>query len=268
MKLLLLPLLLMALQINAAPLRLVSLAPHTTELVYALKAGDQLLAVSDHSDYPEAAKALPRVASYQGVDFEALMRLKPDLILAWQGGNKPQDLQRLRSLGFTLFLSQPQQPADIADDVEQLGRLLDKPQLAGRLAAEYRDRLETLKQAYLNKAPVRVLYYMWPSPMMSIGSGAWASQLLAICNARNIFADAPTDYPEVTLEGIIQRQPQVIIGAITQSAEKLRAFWRPWLALLGLSSDKIRQVDPDPLHRFSLRQVEGIQSLCQQIHRQ
>lgn len=106
------------------PQRIVSLAPHTTELVYSLKAENRLLAVSDYSDYPEAAKALPRIASYQGVNFEALVKLQPDLVLVWQGGNKPQDIQRISSLGYRLFISSPQHPADIADEVEALGELL------------------------------------------------------------------------------------------------------------------------------------------------
>ncbi|GAB3011960.1 cobalamin-binding protein [Bowmanella dokdonensis] len=251
---------------TAAPERLVSLAPHTTELVYSLEAGHKLLAVSDYSDYPEPAKSLPRVASSQGVDFEALMRLQPDLILAWQGGNKPQDLQRLQSLGFKLFLSHPDHPADIAEEVLELGRLLDKQELAARLANDYLGRLSQLEQKYQGKDPVRVLYYMWPSPMMSIGPGAWASKLLNLCHAENVFSDSPSDYPEVTLEGVVQRRPQVIVGAIKQPLTSLQDFWQPWLSLLELYPSSVRQVNPDPLHRFSLRQVDGIESLCRQIH--
>lgn len=247
------------------PQRIISLAPHITELIYSLKADDRLLAVSDYSDYPEAAKALPRVASYQGVNFEALMKLQPDLVLVWQGGNKPQDIDRLRALGYRLFISSPAQPEDIADETEALGELLGQSSLAKRLAQEYRLSLQRISARYTDTSPLRVFYYMHPKPLMSIGSGAWANRLLELCNSTGIFADAINDYPEVTLEEVIKRQPQAIVAAQHQHIEQIQEFWQPWLTLLRLSEAQIAVVNPDILHRFSLRLPEGIKHLCQQL---
>lgn len=248
------------------PQRIVSLAPHTTELVYSLKADDRLLAVSDYSDYPEAATVLPRIASYQGVNFEALVKLQPDLVLVWQGGNKPQDIQRIRALGYELFVSSPAQPADIADEVEALGKVLGKPILAAKLAQQHRQALQQISERYRQAAPLKVFYYMHPKPLMSIGNNAWANHLLALCNSTNIFADAVNDYPEVTMEEVIKRQPQAIVAAQSQRIQQIKDFWQPWLPMLKMDNQHIVRVDPDRLHRFSLRLSDGADAMCRQLH--
>jgi vitamin B12 transport system substrate-binding protein len=249
------------------PQRIVSLAPHTTELIYSLNAEDRLLAVSDYSDYPEAAKALPRIASYQGVDFEALVKLQPELVLVWQGGNKPQDIQRIRALGYRLFVSSPQQPADIANEVEMLGEVLGKRSLARRLAQQHRQALQGISERYRQAPPLEVFYYMHPKPLMSIGGGAWANHLLELCNSTNIFANAVNDYPEVTVEEVIRRQPQAIVAAQRQDMQQVKNFWQPWLPMLRLNTENIIRVDPDRLHRFSLRLTDGAEAMCRQLHR-
>lgn len=249
------------------PQRIVSLAPHTTELVYSLNAEDRLLAVSDYSDYPEAAKGLPRIASYQGVNFEALVKLQPDLVLVWQGGNKPQDIQRIRALGYRLFVSSPKQPVDIADEVEALGEVLGQRPLATKLAQQHRQALQGISERYRQAPPLEVFYYMHPKPLMSIGGGAWANYLLELCNSTNIFANAVNDYPEVTMEEVIKRQPQAIVAAQRQDLQQVKDFWQPWLSMLKMDNHNIISVDPDRLHRFSLRLSDGAAAMCRQLHR-
>ncbi|GGD50565.1 cobalamin-binding protein [Lacimicrobium alkaliphilum] len=250
----------------ATPQRIVSLAPHTTELVYSLEAGERLLAVSDYSDYPEAAQALPRIASYQGVNFEALVRLEPDLVLVWEGGNKPQDIRKIRTLGYNVFVSSPGRPEDIADEVETLGDLLGKGALAKDLAQTYRQSLKQIAARYAHTPPIRVFYYMHPKPLMSIGSGAWANKLLSLCNSNNVFSDAINDYPEVTMEEVIRRQPQAIVAAQHQDEGSIQQFWQPWHSLLKMDGEHIVRINPDKLHRFSLRLSNGVKTLCQKLH--
>lgn len=250
----------------AEPQRIISLSPHLTELAFALNSGDKLVAVSDYSDYPEQAKQLPSVASFQGVNFEAVMRLKPDLILAWRGGNKPQDLSRLQSLGFKLFYSSPQKPADIANELEALGTLLNQPQRAQSLADDFRQQLERIKNKYSQQTPVATFYYMWPTPLMTVGPNAWASKLLNICGATNIFAASPTDYPEVPMEQVLTRKPQLIIAAQKTSADDIQAFWQKWLPMFAQPTPRVEKVNPDRLHRFTPRLINGLQDLCHTIH--
>ncbi|MFT4937204.1 MAG: vitamin B12 transport system substrate-binding protein [Paraglaciecola sp.] len=243
--------------------RIISLAPHTTELVYALGVGDKLVAVSDYSNFPEEASLLPSVANHNGVDFEQIMRLQPDLILAWRGGNKPQDLARLRSLGYKLYYSNPIIPADISSELRQLGALLGKSERGIEMADAFSSEMENIKIQYRSENKIAVFYYMWPSPLMTIGGKAWANQLLDICGARNIFDDAPTPYPEVNMEQVIRRKPHKIIAAMHTSLADADTFWR---TKVGTMPIQLVVVDPDQLHRFTPRLTSGLKNLCQQLH--
>lgn len=247
----------------AAPQKIISLAPHITELVFALGAGDKLVASSDYSTYPEQAKSLPSVANHNGVDFEQIMRLKPDLIIAWQGGNKPQDLARLSAMGFNIYYSSPQKPADIADEIEALGKILNTETLAKQISADFQKELANIESRFNNQQNISVFYYMWPKPLMTIGDGAWANQLLSICGARNVFDDAPSAYPEVGIEEVIHRQPQKIVAAMNVSHSDAETYWQKWRHLLNAP---LIVVDPDKLHRFTPRLLNGLNALCQALH--
>jgi vitamin B12 transport system substrate-binding protein len=249
-----------------SPKRIISLAPHLTELAYALKVGDRLVAVSDYSDYPEQASRLPSVASFQGVDFEAIVRLKPDLILAWQGGNKPQDLARLTSLGFTLFYSNPKKLSDISTEVRALGDALNQTEIGEQLATNFDVTLGAIKAEYQSEVQIPVLYYLWPKPLMTIGQSAWGNELLSVCGARNIFDDAINDYPEVPIESVVRRKPRVIVAVNKESQQQITHFWRPWLPLLERSERHLKQANPDLLHRFTPRLLTGLSELCKHIH--
>jgi vitamin B12 transport system substrate-binding protein len=246
-----------------SPNRIISLAPHTTELVHALGAGDRLVAVSDFSDFPEDAKLLPSVASFQGVSFEQILRLKPDLIVAWQGGNKPQDLNRLAAMGMTIFYSSPQTPEDIAKEIIQLGDILGLQAEAKRLSVSMQQRLIKIRKKYSKEAKIPVFYYMWPTPLMSIGKGAWADQLLSYCGAKNIFYDAIVPYPEVSLEQVIIRQPQFLIAAMNTEVKIAQSHWSSVRTLINAP---VITVDPDLLHRFTPRLIDGLVDMCEKLN--
>jgi len=243
--------------------RIISLAPHTTELIYALGAGENVLAVSDYSNFPLEASQLPSVASHNGLDFEKIIRLQPDLIVAWQGGNKPQDLARLASLGFKLYYSHPQGPEDISDDLRRLGLVLGQRRRAEKLAQAFTRDLADIKALYHADKKIPVFYYMWSSPLMTIGSKAWVNDLLNICGAQNIFSDAPTPYPEVSVEQVVRRQPQKLIAGMNTSLSDASTFWQGKRDLLAAP---LMIVNPDKLHRFSPRLIDGLKQLCRKIH--
>ncbi|MFS1704508.1 cobalamin-binding protein [Alteromonas sp. AMM-1] len=242
--------------------RIVTLAPHLTEWMYSLELESQLVGVSAFSDYPEAAKALPVVADYQGVDFTALMALEPDLILAWGGGNKPQDIARLQSLGFDVFVSQPHTLKDIASEITAVAAKLGRSEQARILTGQYLAQLANIESLYAHSQPITVFYYLWQQPLMTIGAGAWANQALSLCRAEHIFNDSPIDYPQVTLRQVINRQPALLIAASDQPQQVLQSFWASHDALIKAP---LIQADANALHRFSLRIVPAISELCERI---
>ncbi|MEW9797132.1 cobalamin-binding protein [Alteromonas sp. CYL-A6] len=242
--------------------RIVTLAPHLTEWVYSLNAGDSLVAVSDYSDYPEAAKALPRVADYQGVDFTAIAALAPTLILAWEGGNRPQDIARLKSLGFDVFATTIRSPEDIATHIISLGEKLNRSDLARDKAAQFLTDMHALAAHYAERPRVTAFYYSWTAPLMSVGPHAWASTLLSVCGADTAFADSPVDYPQVSVEQVLRRQPDILISATARPLDNEQAFWRPHRAML---TSPLIQTNPDIMSRFTLRLPTALGHLCQQI---
>ena len=243
--------------------RIISLAPHTTEWLFELGVGERVVAVSAYSDYPAAAAQLPVVADANGIDIEQIIRLSPDLILAWKGGNKPQDLARLESLGFDLFYSSPEAPADIVMEMQVVGERLGVSKQVNRISEAFSNQLKRIKSQYIGYDKQSVFYYMWLSPLMSIGPNAWATKLLEHCNAEHVFMDASVDYPQVSAEQVIRRQPSLLVAASKLPMQQHRAYWQRWDTLL---SAPVLVVDPDLLHRFTPRMLRGLEQLCEGIH--
>ncbi len=243
--------------------RIVSLAPHTTELVFELGMGDKLVAVSDYSDYPAEATQLPSVADYNGADFEAIVRSEPDLILVWKGGNKPQDISRLSKLGYRLFYSSPDSVWDIAKEIKELGKLLGTEQRANLVSEQYLSSLKAIQTRYKNQKQTSVFYYMWPKPLMSIGKGAWANHLLELCGATNVFNNVISDYPEVIIEDVLRRKPEIMIAAMKTALNEAEKQWEKYNSL---HESRVVVVDPDRLHRFTPRILDGLDDLCRKIN--
>lgn len=245
-------------------LKVVTLAPHLTEWVYSLGLGDNLVAVSDYSDYPEAAKALPRIADYQGADIATIVTLSPDLVLAWDGGNKPQDIQKLSALGLTVFKSRITDIRDIASELIRLGELTQTQKTANALASQFIERLNELETQFAKPETETVFYYSWTSPLMTIGPNSWANKLLNICGAQTLFYDSPVDYPQVSVKDVLSRQPKVLIAASKSSEETLAKFWQPHRQFLRAP---IITVNPDVTSRFSLRLIDELKMMCNSINR-
>ena len=239
--------------------RIISLAPHLTEWVYSLEQEDALVAASDYSNYPESARQLPRVADYRGADLSAIAALSPTLILAWEGGNRPQDIARLKSLGYDVFSSRIDKPEDIADEIERLAKRLNTPEIGQRLATAFRQDLQSLYRDYHTAQPIDAFFYSWQTPLMSIGSDAWPNKLLRICGARTLFPDSPADYPQVSLHQVIRRQPDVIIAASKDPVEVHQYFWKPHRDVLDAP---LITVNPDITSRFTLRLIPELRTLC------
>lgn len=244
-------------------LRIVSLAPHLTEWVYSLGLGEHLVGVSAYSDYPVEASSLPHVADFQGADLSAIMALNPTLILAWDGGNKPQDIQRLESLGYRVFHSKVSEVEDIAQGIKQLGALTNADDKAQQLSDDFMTQLTQLRNQYQVKPYKPVFYYSWTTPLMTIGNNAWPNKLLNVCGATTLFTDSPVDYPQVSIQEVLARQPQRLVAASQQTKAQLAQFWTPHSAHLNAP---LIQVNPDVTSRFSLRLIAELKSLCEGIN--
>jgi len=242
----------------------ISLSPHTTELAYAAGLGEQLIAASDYSDYPEAAKSLERVANYRGIKLERIVTLKPDLILAWKGGNPPREMAKLEQLGFTIFYSNPIALEDIARSIEALGEYSAQPEQAKQVAREFRDKLNALKTSHHDQRPIRYFYQLSASPIITVANKSWPSQVFALCGGLNIFADSPAAYPQVSEEQVVVRQPEVIFG--TPHADTEISIWQKWQGKLpAIDNQHVFTLQADWLNRPTPRTILAVEQVCNHL---
>lgn len=243
--------------------RIVSLAPHVTELLYAAGAGDQVVAAVSYSDYPPAARELPRVGLYNRIDIEQVLAFDPDLIVGWQTGNPVGSLERLRRLGPALFVTEPRSLEDIATNLERLGRLAGTTETAGDAARRFRERKRELQARYADRAPLDVFYEIWNDPLMTINGQHLISAVIRACGGRNVFADLPTLAPRVSVEAVLARDPQVVIasGSDMERPQWLQE-WRRWPGLTAVREGHLYSIPPDTLQRHTPRVLEGMEQMC------
>ena len=255
-----------AVELKQPAQRIVTLAPFLTELVYSAGAGDRLVGVSAYSDFPPEAKRLPQVATAASFSVEEVAALRPDVVLAWRDSARIEDLQRLEKLGIPTFVTQATRLADAARILQAVGALTGRDVTA--VAARYRERLETLRTRYAGRGTVPVFLEVWHNPLQTIGERHWISEALALCGARNAFADLPGVAPLVSWEEVYRRDPAVVIGAGSRDGEgRFRANWRIRNTLSAVKGGRLVFVDADTLQRPTLRLADGVTQLCEGIDR-
>ena len=241
--------------------RVISLAPHTTELAYAAGLGEKLVAVSDYSDYPPQAKKLERVANYQGIKVERILELQPDLVIVWRSGNSPKDIEKLKQFGIHLFYSDPQTLEDIALDIEKLSTYSEFPQIGYKAAQNFKKQLINTKAKYQKQHQVRYFYQLSSTPLMTVSQGKWPSEIFSFCGGENIFSNADAPYPQVSVEQIIVRNPEVIFTS-KQSLGQTEV-WQQWgNHIEAIKQQQVLPLDTNILSRPTPRVITSIEQIC------
>ncbi len=248
-----------------APKRLIVLAPNLVELLFSIGAGDQIIATSEHADYPAAASTIPRVGNYAGLQLEKIVALKPDLILLWRSGTPAADIERLTQLGFTIELFEPTKLDDVASDLERLGLLTGHISQATQQAEQYRQLLAALRHQYSTQSPVSVFYELWDSPLSSIGAAAWPNQHLRVCAAENVLANSTVAYPQLSVEQVLVFDPQLIIQPVSANEPRTLHNWQQYPQLQAVRNSQIVRPNSDLLHRASIRTLTATKDLCEQV---
>jgi len=251
----------------AAPARrIVSLAPHLTENLYAAGAGERIVGAGNFSDYPEAAKKLPRVGVYPGFDLEAIVALKPDLIVVWESGKSSPAIVRLKALGVPVYISQPQTIADIVGNIERLGALAGTPAIADKAAQDLRAHHAALRARYGGRPVVRVFYQIWNQPLMTVNGKHLISDAMRLCGAENVFAGLSQLSPTISVEAMLAADPEAIVASGIDAArpEWLDA-WRRWGNLQAVARDNLFFIPPDLIQRQTARILDGAELLCAQM---
>lgn len=246
------------LELPRPPQRIVTLAPHLTELVFAVGAGAQLVGVDAASDFPAAAQALPRVGDAHRIHFERMLVLKPDLVIAWVGGNRPVDLHGLRRLGVPVLQTEARRLDDVARLLRLVGTASGHAAAGEAAAARVAAQLAALRVKATQ--PPAVFYQVWDRPLMTIGGAHWVSDAIGLCGGRNVFADLPALAPVVSREAVLARAPAVVLSG--SDAPDPRPMWQGYAGLPAARQGGFVRVDADRLHRATPRLVEGVAALC------
>lgn len=246
--------------------RIIALAPHIVESLYAIGAGQQIIGTTAYADYPEAAEGILRVGNYARLQIEKIIQLKPDVIIAWKTGNPADDLARLEKYQLRVIYSHPQTLNDVASELIMLGKVTGREKAANALAAEYLKKLQQIKNTYANKDKVSVFYELWSRPLRTVANQAWPQQQIELCGASNPFSEAQDDYPSIGLEQVLVTLPQIVIQPGQHSADSPDGLnWLQWQHIPAVKNNFIFHPNADKAHRMTTRMLDEVLILCEQI---
>ncbi len=248
------------------PERIVALSPHLAELVFAVGAGDLLVGTVEYSDYPPQALSVARIGDAFRIDSEKLAALRPDLILAWPGGNPQVLIDALRDDGYLVLELAATGLDSVAVQLRRIGGLTGHAERAQRAAELYLAKIDRLRVENLHKAPIRVFYQVARRPLFTVGRKQVISEVVALCGGTNIFADMDSLAPVVSVEAVLLRNPQVILSARTGSANPLD-IWLDYPAVAAVRLENLYQVDASLLARAGLRLADGAAQVCRLLDR-
>ena len=247
--------------------RIVALAPHLTELVYAAGAGKQLIAVGRFSDFPPEALAKPVINDAFAVNYEALAKLRPDLVLVWGSGTPERTKAKLRALGVPVYEIEVRSVAGLADTLRSIGRLAGTEGVAQARAQSITRDWAALKSTYAGRRPVRVFFQLWDAPLMTLNGQHMISGAIGACGGTNVFAELPTLTAAVSWETAVQRNPELVMTAGSASEAARPGRWAEFRQVSATQHGEFGRIEGDLISRSGPRFVDGARELCVAIDR-
>jgi iron complex transport system substrate-binding protein len=259
-------------RITHAAMRIISLSPNITELIFAAGAGKKLVGVSRHSNYPDAAKSIPDIGDAFSLDLERIVALQPDLLLAWRSGNARADIEKLERLGLTVFATEAAMLGDIPRLLRTIGRLAGTSGSAERTAKTYEEGLQQIENSYSNRPKISVFQLIWHQPLMTVNNQHLISDVIRVCGGTNVFALSSSLTPVVSGENLLVADPDAIISSVSLEQDEsapaeVKAFLRQFSQLSAVRNNSIFFVHPDLIQRQTTRVLQGTRLVCEQLER-
>jgi len=244
--------------------RIISLAPNITELLFFIGAGEQIVGADEYSNYPPAAKNIQRVNNYAAANYELILSLKPDLVLAWSSGNGKEIIERIRQLGLPVFVVEPRRLEDIPDTFVRLGTLTGHRLQAVQKGEAFLMQLQKLQAEYRHKKTVKVFYQIWNDPLITLNGEHLVSDVISLCGGSNVFADTAPLVPYVSIESVVRADPEVIVASgSSEDSPAWLGMWDKWSMISAVKNKHIHFIPPDLMQRHSMRIIEGATQLCE-----
>lgn len=247
-------------ELSSPPERIISLAPHLTEMLFELGVPEKIIATVAHSDFPAAARQIPRLGDAFSLSIESVVALSPDLILAWSTGGNMRTISRLRELGYPVYLNESGSLASIAQAIRQIGQMVDRAAAAEQIANEFEASLAEITAA--GGQGRKVFFQIADTQLYTVNDEHLIGQAIQACGATNIFADVSISVPLVSLESLVARAPDVIVVSMPLGGEQSQ--WASTWQQLGWQQ-KVRTIDASLITRPGPRMILGVKRLCQVI---
>ncbi len=245
--------------LRTAPARIVSLAPHATELLFASGAGRKVVAVDPDSDYPPAARSLARVAAYPQPDIEQLLALAPDLVVIWGAGAPQALVTRLAHLGFAVFVSEPRTLDEVGATLARFAQLSDDPAAGLGAARAFRARLAQIRARFAARPVVRVFVQIWSTPLIGIGEHDVIADAVRSCGAASVLSDGTIAAPHVDPEAVIAARPAMVLATDGRRSER---FWRERGLLAPRGPARFAAFDAATMERPGPRVLDALEQMC------
>lgn len=252
--------------LSAPAQRIVTLSPGATELMFAAGAGDSIVAVVDYSDYPSAALKLPSIGNYKRIDMEALLALKPDLVVTWVTGNPPAQVELLKELGIPLFAIEPRTFEGVSSVLERLATLAGTKQEGFAESERFRKGIAAVTDEYRDAEPIAVFYQVWEQPLMTINNDHLIGKVLQLCGGVNVFGGMSRLVPRISAEVVLKADPQVILtGSDEGVSDDQLDRWKEYSGLNAVSRDNLFFIPASPISRPTPRLLEASRQVCQKL---
>ena len=276
----LLSLFVLALTIDAEPRRIISTAPSFTETVYAIGAGDRVVGVSVHCHFPKEVEAVAKVGSYIRPNIEAIVRLKPDLVLVHK--EQREVGAQLNRLGITTLALTNTSLDDTFTSIREVGAVLGMTAQAGRLEQSIRGRLEALRRTTSEQPRKRLLFVVGRTPgrlegLVAVGKGSFLNELIAIAGGRNALADSLVTYPRISVEAVLRIDPDVIVdmgdmadtvGVTEAHKQDVLKLWQRQADLKAVRSGRVYAVAADIFVVPGPRIAEAAEAFAKMLHQE
>ena len=254
------------------PQRIITVAPHLSEVVEAAGGANRLISVSAYSNFPESVKKLPITSDARSIDLEKMKSLRPDLIIYWRGGTPESQIESIKKTftSIQVVSVEPKKLTDIANDIETIGKLLGTETIAKKNADAFRAQIIELKHQYQNKnkRKVRVFYQVWAQPLMTLNQDHLIADIINICGGEQLFAKEKLLVPTVSREAVVKANPEIIFTAV--DTKQMKTDWSMWASISQLAATQKKafiDLDGDVISRPSPRIMQGAEKICSEIDR-
>jgi iron complex transport system substrate-binding protein len=244
--------------------RIVSVAPHLTELAFAAGAGDRIVATVEYSDHPAEARKIPRIGDAFRVDLERLLALQPDAVLVWESGTSMQMIERIRSLKLRVVTYRTNRLEDVAAVVRAIGQLAGTSAVADSAALRFERDIDALRVQYRGRSPISVFVQINDKPLYTVNGKQIMSEIVELCGGRNVFAQLSELAPAIGIEAVIAANPQAIISTddtVPDAAQE----WREWRHITAVRANNVYTLHSDDIARATTRLTVGAQEVCRTL---